>query len=168
MKRVRFVSQGCFVKECPMRRFPAFVLIFGIIAIAAVAMHATAQNGPPGGPGGGGPGGPPRRDGPGGPGGPGGGFHLIPPFAVEKMNLTADQQKQIDELEKEIKAKLYKILTPEQKKILETARPPRPGQGGPGGPGGPGGGRRGAGGGPGGPGGVPVAPGPKAVSRGST
>ena len=35
-----------------MRRFPAFIVIFGIIAIAAVAMQATAQDGPPGGPGG--------------------------------------------------------------------------------------------------------------------
>jgi len=91
-------------------------------------MQATAQNGPPGGPGGGGPG---------GPGGPVGGFHLIPPFAVEKMSLTEDQQKQIAELEKETKAKLYKILTAEQQKALEGARPPRPGQGGPGGQGSP-------------------------------
>jgi len=77
-------------------------------------------------------GGGPAGGGPGGPGGPGGGFHLIPRFAVEKMNLTADQQKQIAELEKETKAKLGKILTPEQQKIIEEAHPPRPGQGGPG------------------------------------
>ncbi len=119
-----------------MRRFPAFLAIFGIMVIAALAVPAPAQDGP----GGGGPGGPPRRDGPGGRGGPAGGFHLIPPFAIERMKLTDDQKKQLAELEKETKAKLYKILTPEQRKTLETARPPRPRQGG---------GRRGPGGGPG-------------------
>jgi hypothetical protein len=83
----------------------------------------------PGGPGGG----------PEGPGGPEGGFHLIPRFAVEKMDLTADQLQQIAELEKETKAKLDKILTPEQQKTLEEARPPLPGgQGGRPGGGGPG------------------------------
>ncbi len=126
-----------------MRRFPAFIAIFGIIALVAVAMRATAQEGPPGGPDGGDSGGPPRRN---GLRGPGGGFHLIPPFAVEKLNLTKDQQKQVAELEKETKAKLYKILTPKQQKTLETSRPPRPGRSG---------GRRGPDGGPGrgGPGG---------------
>ena len=83
------------------------------------------------------------------PSGPGGGFHLIPVFAAEKMNLTDDQRKQLDELAKETKAKLDKILTPEQQKILEEARPPRPGQGA----GGPGGGQGGRG--PGGQGGGP-------------
>ena len=117
-----------------MRRFPAFIVIFGIIAVAAVAMRATAQDDPRGGPDGGDSGGPPPRNGPRGPGGHGGGFHLIPPFAVEKLNLTEDQQEQVAELEKETKAKLYKILTPKQQKTLETSRPPRPGRGG--GPGG--------------------------------
>ena len=37
------------------------------------------------------------------------------------MKLTEDQQKQVADLEKETKAKLYKILTPEQQKTLETA-----------------------------------------------
>jgi hypothetical protein len=36
-------------------------------------------------------------------------------------------------LEQETKAKLYKILTPQQQKVLEATRPPLPG--GPGGPG---------------------------------
>src|ERR1039458_7463829 len=60
---------------------------------------------------------PPHREGgPGGPGGPGGqgGFHLLPPRAMEHLNLTEDQQKQIAALEAEVKAKLEKILTPEQ------------------------------------------------------
>ena len=85
--------------------------------------------------------------------GPGGGFHLLPPFVVDKLNLTDDQRKQLEELAKETKAKLDKILTPEQQKILQDARPPRPGQGGPGGQGKHGGGPGGRGGGPGGQGG---------------
>ena len=75
---------------------------------------------------------------------------------MEQLNLTPEQLGQIAELEKETKAKLDKILTPEQQKILEESRPPRlEGQGGPGMPGGPGGRAvRRTGGGPrGGPGG---------------
>ncbi len=134
-----------------MRRFLALTVLSSIIAIAAVAVQTAAQEGPPGGPGGNGPGGPPPRNGPGGRGGPRGGFHLLPPFVVERMNLTDAQKKQVAELEKETKAKLYKILTPQQQKTLETVRPPRPRQGG--------GDRRGPGGGPG-PGGPGGAPGP--------
>jgi len=79
---------------------------------------------------------PPGREG--GPGGPGGrgGFHLLPPRAQEQLNLTADQQKQLAALEAEVKAKLEKILTPEQLKQLQQMRPPpRPGGMGGGGPG---------------------------------
>ena len=87
---------------------------------------------------------PPRREGgpggAGGPGGPGGqgGLHLLPPRAMEQLNLTADQQKQIAALEAEVKAKMEKILTPEQLKQLKEMRPPmrQGGQGGPGGQGG--------------------------------
>ena len=76
----------------------------------------------------------------GGPGGPGGrsGFHLLPPRAQEQLNLTTDQQKQLADLEAELKAKLEKILTPEQQQQLKQMRPPQR-QGGQGG-GGPGGG----------------------------
>jgi hypothetical protein len=49
------------------------------------------------------------------------------------LKLTDEQLRQIADLEKETKAKLDKILTDEQKKILEESRPPRPGQGEPGG-----------------------------------
>ena len=63
---------------------------------------------------------------------------------MEHLNLTEDQQKQIVALEAEVKAKLEKILTPEQLQQLKQMRPPgRPGgpggQGGPDGQGGPGG-----------------------------
>lgn len=79
--------------------------------------------------------------------GPVGFPHLIPPFAAEKMNLTGDQRKQLDDLAKEVKARLEKILTPEQMKILQDTRPPR-GDRGPGGQAGQGerGGRGGKGG----------------------
>jgi hypothetical protein len=84
-----------------------------------------------------------------GPGGPGGGmgpqpgYHLIARYAVERLNFTPEQQQQISALEKETKAALDKILTPEQRKILNASRPPelqggmgRPNQsGGPPGPG---------------------------------
>ena len=72
---------------------------------------------------------------------------VLPPFAIEELKLTKDQEKKIEELEKEVKAKLEKILTTEQKKQLENLRP----MGGPGGPGGPGGKGGPPGGGPGGP-----------------
>jgi len=62
---------------------------------------------------------------------------------MEQLNLTADQQKQLADLEADVKAKLEKILTPEQLKQLREMRPPSPrggmgggspgaGQGGPG------------------------------------
>lgn len=58
---------------------------------------------------------------------------VLPPFARDELNLTEDQQKQLADLEKEVKAKLEKILTAEQKKQLEQMRPPGPPPGGPGG-----------------------------------
>jgi hypothetical protein len=68
---------------------------------------------------------------------------------VEQMNLSAEQLDKIAELERETKAKLDKLLMPEQIKILEEARPPFPGSpGGPNGRGGQGVGRPGPGSGP--------------------
>lgn len=88
-------------------------------------------------------------------GGPGGGFamrlpqpgEVLPPFQQEMLKLTDEQKKQVVELEKEVAAKIQKILTEEQKAQLKRLR-----ESGPGGPGGfPG--RPGAGPpGPGGPG----------------
>ena len=67
--------------------------------------------------------------------GPRGGFHLLPPRASEQLKLTADQQQQVAALEAETKAKLEKILTPEQLEQLKQIRK----QQRPGGPGGQGG-----------------------------
>ena len=139
-----------------MRRIPMFLLAMSVFCGLALVGRASADDKPEAPP-------PPKQDGngPGGPNGAGGpagrppgGVHVIPRFAEEKMNLTDDQKKQIADLEKEVKEKLAKILTPEQMTILEQARPPRGGPGGPGGgQGGPGGGQGGPGGGQGGRGG---------------
>ena len=132
-----------------MRRLPLLLLTCGALSLAALALSASAQDGPPSGGNGGG--NPPatRPDGP-----PPGGFHLLPRFVADKLNLTADQQKQIADLQKDTKAKLDLILTADQKKILEETRPPRrdgpPAGGSIGGPGGQGGGPDGQGGGQGG------------------
>ena len=61
-----------------------------------------------------------------------GGFHVLPPRALQQLNLTADQQKQVADLEAEVKAKIEQILTPEQLEQLKQMRPPQR----PGGPGG--------------------------------
>ena len=127
-----------------MNRFSTMLLATAVFCSLMMVGRLRADDKPDGPPPKqeGGPGGPPGG-GPGGPGGPPpGGVHLIPRFALAKLNLTDDQKKQVDELEKDCKAKLAKILTPEQMKILESARPPRgPGGGGQGGRGqGPGGG----------------------------
>jgi Spy/CpxP family protein refolding chaperone len=77
----------------------------------------------------------------GGPGGKGGfegkrGFggppqpgQILPPPLLERMNLTAEQKKQFDALQKEVDDKLAKILTAEQKKRLEEMRQGLPGRG---------------------------------------
>jgi Spy/CpxP family protein refolding chaperone len=107
-----------------------------VLALGASTYFVNAQNtnAPADGPR------PPAFDGgPGGPGGPGGGgprrggFHLLPPQAAERLNLTTDQRKQITALEADVKARLEKILTADQLQELEQMRPPRP-QGRPGGP----------------------------------
>jgi hypothetical protein len=101
-----------------------------------------------GGPGGRGPGGP-RGRGPGGPGGPGrdgpGGFggppqpgQVLPPFLQESLKLSAEQKKQIEELQKDIDGRLAKILTDDQKKQLKELRDRGPGGFGPPGGRGPG------------------------------
>jgi hypothetical protein len=111
-----------------------YVALFALAA-AIITCSSVAQQPPPDGPPGGGkgPGGPPR-------------FELgrvLPPPLMEQLDLTAEQKEQLTALEKEVKERLNKILTAEQKKKVEDFRPR-----GPGGPGGPGGF-----GGPGGPGG---------------
>lgn len=90
----------------------------------------------------------------GGPGGPGGPVmapprpgEILPPFLQRALDLTPEQKVQLDELQKDVDARLAKILTDAQKKTLDQMR--RRGPGGPGGFGPPG--RRRPGPGPGGP-----------------
>ncbi len=45
---------------------------------------------------------------------------ILPPSARAKLNLTAAQEKEIDKLQEEARARLLKILTAEQKKKLES------------------------------------------------
>ena len=61
-----------------------------------------------------------------------GGPHLLPPHAMEQLSLTADQQKQLGDLEAEVKAKIGQILTPAQLEQLKQMHPPQH-QGKPGG-----------------------------------
>ena len=62
---------------------------------------------------------------------------VFPPFVYDELKLTAEQQKQLADIEAGAREKLLKLLTDEQKKALETILPPRgPGSPGPGGPGG--------------------------------
>jgi hypothetical protein len=81
------------------------------------------------------------------------GFHIIPPFAMEQINLSDDQKQKLAALEKDTRDKLAQILSADQMKKLEEARPPRrgggrgPGGGGAEGGGGPGGDQGGGGGG---------------------
>jgi outer membrane protein assembly factor BamB len=67
--------------------------------------------GPPGGAGGFG--------GPGRPGGTPQPGQLVPPAVQERLKLTAEQKKQLEELQKDVDGKLAKILTDEQKKQLK-------------------------------------------------
>jgi Spy/CpxP family protein refolding chaperone len=123
-------------------------LTAGLALLAAVSL-AAAQPGP-GGP---------------GPGGPGGGLGglfpkpgtVLPGPVQDRLNLTAEQKKQIEELQKEVDTKLAKLLTADQKKTLDDiANNPFGALFPPGGPGGPGGFPGGPGGPPGGnPGGFP-------------
>ncbi len=132
-----------------MKRFFSAMVLFAALATlvssTAVSQPPPAKEGkmPPGKEGKGGKGGPGGdRGGKGGPGGERGGpprFELgqiLPPFVMEELELTPEQTKEIAAMQKDLKAKLEKLLTPEQLKKLETARPRGPGGEGGRGPGG--------------------------------
>jgi hypothetical protein len=109
------------------------------------------MTGGPGGAGGFAPGGP-GRGGPGGFGGPPEPGQVLSRFAKDRLRLTDEQKKQVEELQKDVDARLAKILTDDQNKELKDLRD-APGRGGPGGFGGfgrPGAGGRGGAGAPGG------------------
>jgi Spy/CpxP family protein refolding chaperone len=108
--------------------------------------------GPPGGFGGF-PGGPPGGGFPGGPGAPPQPGQVMPAPLQDALKLTDAQKKELEQLQKEVDARLAKLLTDEQKKQLKDMQAGGGPPGGPGGgfPGGPPGGFGGPP--PGGPGG---------------
>jgi hypothetical protein len=110
-----------------MKRWMALAFataVVGLCALTASSQPPEVQGGP-----GGKKGGPPGK--------------VLPPFVREQLDLTTDQEKQLDELEAEVKTKVDNILTDKQKKKLANLRPPigkdgPPPKGrGPGGKGGP-------------------------------
>ena len=123
-----------------------------LTALAAKEQLTNRGGGPGFGPPGGGRGGPPM--GMGGPPRPG---EILPAMLRQRLNLTAKQQKQVADLQKEVDAKLAEILTAEQRNQLKAMRDRGPGGFGP-----PGGRQRGGRPGGGGPpvGGAPPPPPP--------
>jgi hypothetical protein len=81
----------------------------------------------------------PKDKGPGDKGGKGGkgpgGFgppqpgQVLPTFIQEQLNLSADQRKQLEELQKDVDQRLSKILTDEQMKQLKDMQNKGPGKG---------------------------------------
>ncbi len=108
-----------------------------IALVAAEGAGATPGGGRPGG----GPGGPPGGGFP-GMGGPPTPGQVMPEFVARQLKLTDDQKKKFAELQKELDAKLEKILTDDQKKMFREMKERGP-MGGPGGRPGEGGGRPG-------------------------
>jgi Spy/CpxP family protein refolding chaperone len=121
-----------------MRIMTGALLVSGLLLAAS---FTAAQ--PPGGDKGGKEGRPGGR-GPGRFGGPPRPGQILPDFLQEQLRLTDDQKKQVAELQKDVDAKLDKILTAEQKSQMKEMRERGPGGRGGRGPGGrPGGGRPG-------------------------
>ena len=112
------------------------LILGGCLGALLLAVVAVAQQ-PPGGNPGAFPGG--FFPGPFTPSQPG---QILPAFMQEQLHLTKEQKKQLAELQKEVDARLAKILTEEQKKQMKE---PRRGGFGPGIPGGPGAGQGGFG-----------------------
>lgn len=79
--------------------------------------------------------------GPGGPGGPPRPGEVLPSFLRDRLEVTPEQSKQLEALQKDVDTRLAQILTAEQKQQLEEMRNrgpggfgPPPGGFGPGGP----------------------------------
>jgi Spy/CpxP family protein refolding chaperone len=103
-------------KEEPMTRLPAGGLALAAVLVSLVRAAAQPPADPLPGP-------PPGRFVPG---------RLLPEGIRGDLGLTDEQQKQLADLEKEIKERLLKILTPQQKQRLDELR--RRGPNGPPGP----------------------------------
>jgi hypothetical protein len=124
------------------------ILTFALSAAFMLTLSANgqppAEKGQPGQPGKGGPFG---KGGP-GPGGFGRGVpgQILSMGTVERLKLSDEQKKALADLQKEIDAKLDKMLTDEQRAEFKKMKEAPPGGGFPGGPGGPKGGFPGRGG----------------------
>jgi Spy/CpxP family protein refolding chaperone len=99
---------------------PRRSVLLGGLGVLLIGSAAAAQP----------PGGPPEPPAPG---------QVLSPFIQDELKLTPEQKKQVAELQKDIDARLVKILTSEQKKSLQDMRPGPGGFGGFGGFGPPGG-----------------------------
>jgi hypothetical protein len=87
-----------------------------VTALGLCALSAATQP-PPGGPDKGPPGGkkgPPRYE----------LGKVLPPFVREALDLTPEQQRQVEELEKDVRAQLQQILTPQQRRQIEEIKGP--------------------------------------------
>ncbi len=69
--------------------------------------------------------------GPGGPGGPPRPGEVLPSFLRDRLELTTEQSKQVEALQKDVDARLAQILTADQKAQLEEMRNRGPGGFGP-------------------------------------
>src|SRR5262245_58112209 len=72
------------------------------VCLAFIGLIGVAKAQPPGGPFG-----PPQPD------------QILPQFLQDVLSMSADQKKQLEQLQKEVDARLAKILTPEQNKQLQ-------------------------------------------------
>lgn len=105
-----------------MRQFGAVILTLSVLAWLAGAMLAQPPERDERGPGRG-EGAPPQGPGGAGRGGPRQFPPLLPPFVRHGLDLSRDQERQIRDLEKDMHARLMKILTPSQRrKLRELAR----------------------------------------------
>ena len=97
-----------------MSRGSATLGMLGLLML--VVGLAGARQGRPAGPSAH-PDGPPR-----GPGGPPAFGQVLPGFLQERLNLTAEQTRQVERLQQEVDDRLAKILTDEQKRTLREMR----------------------------------------------
>jgi hypothetical protein len=119
LKRADANNDGTVTKE---------ELIAQITKESANSQRPGAGAGPGGGPGGGpGPGG----RGPGGPPQPG---QVLPPFLQDELQLTEAQRRDLQDLQKDVDARLSKILTSDQQQQLRQMQSRGPGGPGAGGP----------------------------------
>jgi hypothetical protein len=109
------------IKERSMRFISTLLTLtvcLGVVAALSPAQPPQGKKGPDDF-------GPPGKGGPGGFGGKKGMFggpprpgQILPPFLQQILELTADQKKQLDAMQRDVDAKLAKILTADQKKQL--------------------------------------------------